>query len=81
MGSKPSGPSVLKGLKLLIAQFSFSGVKILSVITSYFTRALEYVSARIVLSAGSEHGKWVSSRRFRDSFSLSVHEPGKAEFS
>ena len=75
MRSVQSGPGVLKGLKLLIAQFSFSDVKILSVITSCFTRALEHVSARIVVSAGSEPGKWVSSRRFRDSFSLPVHEP------
>ena len=36
---------------------------------------LEHVSARIVVFAGSQPGKWVSSRRFRDSFSLSVHEP------
>ena len=37
MEGMPSGPGVLKGLKLLIAQFSFSGVKILSVLLSCFT--------------------------------------------
>ena len=31
-------------------------------------------AVRIIVSAVSEPGKWVSSRRFRDSFSLSVHE-------
>ena len=48
---------------------------ILSAITSYFTRTLAHVSARIVVSAGTEPGKWVSSRRFRDYFSLSVNDP------
>ena len=67
-----SGLGVLKGLKLLIAQLSYSGMKI-SVITSCITRALEHVS--IVVSGGSEPGKWVSSWKFKDSFSLSVHEP------
>ena len=32
------------------------------------------MSARIVVSAGSEPGKWENGR-YRDSFSLSVHEP------
>ena len=50
-------------------------MKILSVIMSCFIRALEHVSARIVVSAGSASGKWVSSRRFKDYFSLSAHEP------
>ena len=68
MGCMPSGPGVLKGLKLLIAQLTFSGANILSVITSCFTRALEHVSA------SSEPEKCVSSRRFKDSFKLSVHE-------
>ena len=50
-------------------------MKIVSVITSCFIRALEHVPARIVVSTGWEPGKSVSSRRFRESFSLSVHEP------
>ena len=75
LGCMPSGRAVLKGLKLLIAQFSFSGVKILSVIASCFTRALEHVSARIVVSAGSELGNRVSSRIFKHYFALSVLEP------
>ena len=37
MGCMPSGPGVLNGLKLLIAQFRFSGVKMSSVILSCFT--------------------------------------------
>ena len=73
--------AVLKGLKLLIAQFSFSGVKILSVIMSCFSRALEHESAMIVVSADSEPGKWVSSRRFRDSFSFSLLWTDREEFS
>ena len=67
-------PGVLKGLKLLIAQFSFSGVKMLSVNLSCFTWALEHIRARIGVSADSEPGKWVSNSRFKDSFSLSVQE-------
>ena len=75
MGCTPSGPGVLKGLKLLITQFRFSGVKMLSVILSCFTWALEHIPARIVVSADSEPRKCVSNNRFKDSFSLSVHEP------
>ena len=65
----------LEGLETVNHQFRFSDLKILSVITSYFTRALEHVSARIVVSAVSEPGKWVSTRKFRDFLSLSVHKP------
>ena len=68
IGYMPSGPGVLKCLKLLFAQFSFSGVEMLSVILSCFTRALEHIPARIVDSADSEPGKWVSNSRFQDSF-------------
>ena len=70
-----SGPGVLKGLKLLIAQFRFFGVKMLSVILSCFTCPLEHIPAGIVVSANSEPGKWVSMSRFKDSYSLSVHKP------
>ena len=75
MGCMPSGPGVLNSLKLLVAQFRFSGVKMLSVILSCFTWALEQIPARIVVSADSVPGKWVSNSRSKDSFSPSIHEP------
>ena len=60
MKCMPSGPAVLKDLKLFIAQLSFSGVEISSVIESCITRGFQEVSAKIFVSAGTEPGKWLS---------------------